>query len=64
MDKNQVTGRLNEAKGKIKEETGKVFGNKNLENKGNIEKNVGKAQAKYGDIKSDIKKDIEDDRKH
>ena len=25
MDKNQVTGRMNEAKGKIKEETGKVF---------------------------------------
>ena len=47
--------------GKVKEETGKLFGNKNLQDKGNVEKNLGKAQAKYGDLKRDVKKDLEDD---
>ena len=50
MNESQVKGRVNEAKGKIKETTGKVTGNKTTEYKG-------KAEAKYGDMKSDAKKD-------
>lgn len=56
MNKNQVDGRTDEAKGKIKEVTGKLTGNKTRENKGKAEKLGGQAQAKYGDIKQDIKK--------
>ncbi|WP_027192699.1 CsbD family protein [Fundidesulfovibrio putealis] len=58
MDKDQVKGRAKEVSGKVKEVAGKVVGDKKLEAKGNIEKNVGKAQAAYGDVKSEVKKGI------
>jgi len=50
-----VKGRVEEAKGTIKEATGKLVGDKTLEVKGNIEKNLGKGQAKFGDVKKDVK---------
>jgi len=56
MNKNQIKGRANEAKGSLKEVAGKVSGNKSTEVKGKIEKQGGKAEAAYGDLKSDIKK--------
>ena len=64
MDKHQIKGRVKEAEGKIKEETGRLTGNENLREKGKIEKGIGKAESKYGDLKSDVKKDREenDDR--
>ena len=55
VNKDQVNGRVDEAKGAIKEITGKVLDDKGMEIQGNIQKNVGKAQAGYGDIKQDIK---------
>ena len=55
INKDQVKGRVKEAKGKIKEVTGDLVGNEKLENKGKIEKNLGKAQAKVGDVKQDLK---------
>lgn len=55
MNKDQVKGRLNEAKGKVKEVAGNLVGNKNLEIEGVVQKNIGKAQAKLGDVKSDLK---------
>ncbi len=55
VNKDQVNGRVEEAKGAIKETTGKVLNDKGMEVEGNIQKNVGKAQAGYGDIKQDIK---------
>ena len=56
MDKNQVKGRIKEAEGKAKEITGKIVGNKSLEEKGKAQKTVGKVQAGYGDLKDDLKK--------
>jgi uncharacterized protein YjbJ (UPF0337 family) len=56
MNKDQVKGRIEEAKGKVKEVTGKAVGNKTLEAKGKVEKIGGKAQAGYGDLKDDLKK--------
>jgi uncharacterized protein YjbJ (UPF0337 family) len=53
INKDQVKGRLEEAKGKVKELVGKVVGNKDLEVKGNIQKNVGAVQASAGDAKED-----------
>lgn len=58
MNKDQVKGRIHEAKGKVKEVTGKVVGNVELEQKGKIENAAGKVQGKFGDLKSDIKKSI------
>ena len=56
MDKDQVKGRIKEVKGKVKEVVGKIADDKDLEVKGNIQKNIGKAQAGFGDLKSDLKK--------
>ena len=56
INKDQVKGRAEEAKGKVKEVVGKVMGNKDLEMKGNIQKNVGAVQALVGDAKEDIAK--------
>ena len=55
MNKDQVKGRVEEAKGAVKETTGKVVGNKGLEGKGMVEKAAGKTQASYGDAKEKVK---------
>jgi uncharacterized protein YjbJ (UPF0337 family) len=55
MNKDQVKGRMEQAKGSVKEATGKVVGNKDLEAEGKVDKAGGKAQATYGDIKEDVK---------
>jgi uncharacterized protein YjbJ (UPF0337 family) len=55
MNKDQVKGRVNEVKGNIKEGAGKLVGNENLEAKGKVQKIVGNAQAKFGDVKQDMK---------
>lgn len=55
MNKDQVKGRVNQAEGKVKEVAGKLVGNETLEAKGKIQNVVGKAQAKFGDVKQDIK---------
>lgn len=56
MNKDQMKGRIKEAKGSGKEVAGKSVNNKELEDRGNIQKTIGKSQAAYGDLKRDIKK--------
>jgi uncharacterized protein YjbJ (UPF0337 family) len=58
INKDQVHGRLEEATGKVKEVIGKVVGNKDLEVKGNVQKNVGAVKAAVGDAKEDSAKAI------
>lgn len=58
MNKDQIKGRVKETEGKVKEMAGKVVGNKDLEAKGNIQKNTGKMQAGIGDLRNDIKKGL------
>lgn len=55
INKDQVKGRVKEAKGTIKEVAGKLVGNESMEAKGKVEKTLGKAQAKFGDVKQDVK---------
>ncbi len=55
INKSQVKGHLEEAKGKVNEVTGKLVGNEKLEAKGKSQKIVGAAQAKFGDLKQDLK---------
>ena len=43
------------AEGKIKEVAGKLVGNESLEAKGKVQKVLGQAQAKFGDVKADVK---------
>ena len=49
--KDKIRGGINEAKGKVKEETGKVSGNRDLRDRGTVEKTGGKIQRKIGHIK-------------
>jgi uncharacterized protein YjbJ (UPF0337 family) len=55
MNKDQVKGRVKEATGKIKEVVGKLVANETLEAKGKVQKTVGEAQAKFRDVKQDMK---------
>jgi len=55
MNKDQVKGRIEQAKGAVKETAGKAVGNKKLETEGQIDKVTGKTQAVYGDLKEDVK---------
>lgn len=55
MNKDQSSGRVKEAKGKVKEFAGKLVGNQKLQAKGKAQRIRGKAQAKFGDVKHDVK---------
>ena len=55
MNKDQVKGRAEEVKGKMKQATGKAVGDRELEHRGRIQKAGGKIQAGYGDLKKDVK---------
>jgi uncharacterized protein YjbJ (UPF0337 family) len=57
MNKDQIKGRVDEVKGKVKEAVGVILDDDSIEIEGNIQKNVGKVQAGFGDLKDDIKKD-------
>jgi uncharacterized protein YjbJ (UPF0337 family) len=54
-NKDQIRGRIKEAKGKLKEAAGKLLGNERLQAKGKAQKTLGKAQAKFGDVKQHVK---------
>lgn len=56
MNKHQVTGRLEEAKGAVKEVVGKVVGNTKLETEGKLEQVAGKTEAKAGDLANKVDK--------
>lgn len=56
MNIDQVKARIKAATGKAKEVTGKVVGNKDMEQKGKAQKSEGKTQTAQSDIKQDIKK--------
>jgi uncharacterized protein YjbJ (UPF0337 family) len=58
MNEDQVRGRIEEAKGKVKEVAGNAAGKKDMERKGKATKIRGKVRAAYGDVKEEIKKNI------
>jgi uncharacterized protein YjbJ (UPF0337 family) len=60
-NKDQVKGRVNEAEGKIKEVVGKVVGDEKLEAKGKVQGVIGTAQAKFGDVKQEMKDSLKRD---
>ncbi len=63
INKDQVDGRLKEAAGKVQEVTGHVTGNHTQEAKGAINKNLGAAQAKVGDVTEKAKDSLKDAQK-
>jgi len=58
INKDQVRGRVKVVKGTVKQVAGKLVGSKRLRAKGNIQKNLGKLQAKYGDLKKKVKDSV------
>jgi len=55
MNKDQVKGRAEEAKGVVKEATGKLVGNERLQGEGLVDQAKGKAQGAWGDAKEKAK---------
>ena len=60
MNKDQVKGRVEQAKGGVKEATGKAMDDRDLEAEGKVDKVGGKAQATYGDAKEKAKDIVKD----
>ena len=58
MNKDQVKGRLEEAKGSIKETVGKAVGNTKMQGEGSVDKASGKTKATYGDAKDKVKSTV------
>lgn len=56
MNNDQVEGRIDTAKGKVKKAVGKAVGNKKMEKEGVDESAHGKARAKFGDVMNVIEK--------
>jgi uncharacterized protein YjbJ (UPF0337 family) len=59
MNKDQVKGRVEQAKGAVKEGVGDALDDRDLEAEGTVDKNAGKAQATYGDAKEKVKDGID-----
>ena len=55
MNKDQVKGRVEEAKGSVKQTVGRVTGNPDLEDRGTVDKVAGKIQKTFGDVKEQLK---------
>ncbi|HEX2543107.1 MAG TPA: CsbD family protein [Caldimonas sp.] len=59
MNQDQVKGRVEQAKGAVKEGTGKALDDRDLEAEGTVDKATGKTQANYGDAKEKVKDAID-----
>ena len=59
MNKDQVDGRIEQAKGKVKEVAGKATGSDRLKAEGEVDQVAGKTQATVGDAKEKVKKTID-----
>jgi uncharacterized protein YjbJ (UPF0337 family) len=55
MEKEQVTGKVDELKGKAKQGIGKATNNPNLQGEGVVDEAKGKVKQAYGDLKNTIK---------
>ena len=55
VNKDQVKGGGNQAKGSVKQTAGRVTGNRRTEAEGAAEKTAGKVQKGFGDIKEKVK---------
>lgn len=56
MKKQQITGAIHKARGKVKKVTGRIVGNDEMACEGKIEYARGTAQEAYGVLKSDVRK--------
>lgn len=59
MNKDQLKGRADQVKGKIKDAAGDLTGDKRLDTEGKADQVKGKAQAELGDAKEKLKRQID-----
>ncbi len=59
MNKDQVKGAVEQGKGKVKEATGDLTGNKRLEREGQADQAKGNVQKNYGDAKENVKDGVD-----
>ena len=59
MNDDQAKGRADQVKGTIKEKTGQVTGNRDLEDEGTADKASGKVQSTIGHAKEKVKDAID-----
>jgi uncharacterized protein YjbJ (UPF0337 family) len=55
MDKNRIEGVTKQVKGSVKEAIGKLTGDKKTQLEGTAEKQIGKAQAKAGEVADKVR---------
>lgn len=55
MDKNRIEGVTKQVKGSVKEAIGKLTGDKKTQLEGAAEKQLGKAQAKAGEVADKVR---------
>ncbi len=55
MDKDRVKGAAEQAKGKMKQQAGKLAGDKKLETEGKVDKAASKVQNTVGGIKESLR---------
>jgi uncharacterized protein YjbJ (UPF0337 family) len=60
-NRDQVKGKIDNLKGRVKQAAGSVSGDKELEAEGAAERIKGAAQEKLGDVKHKVAEDIEED---
>lgn len=59
MNKDQLQGRTEKAKGKLKEIAGKAVGNDRMRTEGQMQQATGGMQGQMGDAKEKLKKGID-----
>lgn len=62
MNKHQVKGVTNEVTGEIKEQVGKLTGDRSTQLKGHAREIKGKLQQDYGNAKEEVRRDRQLDR--
>lgn len=58
MKKEQITGRVDQVKGAVKEAAGKLTGNTKMEVEGKLEKAAGKAETTIADLANKAEKAV------
>ena len=60
MDKDEIKGKAEQAKGYVKQKAGEMTGNENLEAEGAGERIAGKAREQVGKVKDKAKEAVDD----
>lgn len=55
MNKDQVTGKVEQVAGRVKQEVGEIVGNQTLANQGVVEQVTGAARETWGNVKDAVK---------